>query len=311
MTQPVPRSKARRRYAVLGVLVLAGFLLAYYTGDQATSVASSASFTIDTRDDDAVVRAASLTASQDSALFAIDTRDPVSVTQARSLASGELSGFFTIDTLDPDSVVFTLSHATSEWSGLFTIDTLADGTTRADSPFFTIDTTDPDSITRARSLASSDESGGFTINTLDPPPEDNEADTLHDLWETIHFGGIFAQGPDGNPDGDSLTNFEEFAFGTDPTTANGPSPVTFSITANGTGARLTVTHSKHILALAMVAYAYETSTDLTSWTDTSAGWHEVTEPENLNGYVEWVTLSYDLPSYPPRVFIRVRATPKP
>ena len=94
--------------------------------------------------------------------------------------------------------------------------------------------------------------------------------------------------------------------------ANGPLHVEFSIAGTGTGgARMTLKHSKHILALGMVDYSYETSTDLKVWTDTSGSWHEVEAPQNLNGYVEWVTLSYDLPAFPPRIFVRVRATAKP
>jgi hypothetical protein len=295
----------------LGILVLAGLLFAYYTGDQATSVATSASFTIDTRDADAVVRAAALTASKDSAAFTIDTLDPDSVTQARSLASGKTSGTFTIDTRDADAVVFVTSFSISKTSGFFTIDTRAASSTLAESASFTIDTRDPDSLTRALSFAASKDSGFFTINTLDPPPEDNETDTLHDLWETIYFGSIFTYGPNDDPDHDGLKNFQEFAFGTDPTVFNGPADVRFSIVANGAGTRLTITHSKHILALAMVTYTYETSTDLKVWTDTTSSWRETADPQNLNGYIEWVTMGYDLPTFPARIFVRVRAKPVP
>lgn len=311
MIPPAPQSKVRRRFAALGILALVGLLFAYYTGDQAASVATSASFTIDTRDADAVVRAAALTASKDSTAFTIDTRDPDSTTQERSLASGETSGTFTIDTRDPDTVVFAVSQATSKTSGFFTIDTRAASSTLAESSAFTIDTRDPDSLTRALSLAASEESGFFTINTLDPPPQDNEADTLHDLWETINFGSIFAYGPNDDPDHDGLTNFQEFAFGTGPMVYNGSADVRFSIVSTGPGSRITVQHSKHFLALAMVTYAYETSTDLKVWTDTTTSWRERADPQNLNGYIEWVTMGYDLPTFPPRIFVRVRAKPVP
>jgi hypothetical protein len=138
-----------------------------------------------------------------------------------------------------------------------------------------------------------------------------EADTLHDLWETINFGSIFAYGPSDDPDNDGLTNFQEFAFGTDPTVYNGSADVRFSIVSTGTGGRMTVQHSKHILALAMVTYTYETSTDLKVWTDTTSGWRETADPQNLNGYIEWVTMGYDLPTFPERIFVRVRAKPVP
>jgi hypothetical protein len=293
MNTPALKSRVRRRYAALGILVLVGLLFAYYTGDQATSVATA------------------LTASKDSAAFTINTLDPDSVTQAVSLASGKTSVFFTIDTRDADAVVFVTSFSTSKTSGFFIIDTQAASSTLAESASFTIDTRDPDSLTRALSLAASKDSGFFTINTLDPPPQDNEADTLHDLWETIYFGSIFTNGPNDDPDHDGLTNFQEFAYGTDPTVANGPSDIRFSIVANGAGARLTITHRKHILATAMVTYTYEITTDLKVWLDTTSSWHETADPQNLNGYVEWVTMSYELPTFPPRIFVRVKATPRP
>jgi hypothetical protein len=38
---------------------------------------------------------------------------------------------------------------------------------------------------------------------------------MADVWETAVFGGTGA-GPNGNPDGDSWNNLEEFLLGTDP-----------------------------------------------------------------------------------------------
>lgn len=310
MPMPVPKSKRARRLLAFGLLAILGLLYAYYTGDQAASVGTSVFFTIDTRDADSEVRALALTTTKDSGTFIIDTRDPDSVARALALGTSKDSSYFTIDTRDPDAVAYALSAVAAEWSGYFTIDTRAESSTRADSAFFTIDTRDPDSVTRALSLASAEESGYFIINTLEPPPTDTDNNGLNDIWEQIHFGGLFLQTRTDDFDGDGLSNFEEFAFGTDPTLFNGPALVQFTLTPNGAGARLTVRHTKHILAMAMVNYAYETSTSLTSWTDTTANWRETADPQNLNGYVEWITMSYDLPSYPVRIFVRVKATPK-
>ncbi len=173
MHQPDMKARFRRRYAVVGLLTILGLLFAYYTGDQAGSVASSGSFTIDTLDADPLVRGTSLLASKDSVYFIVDTRDPDSVTQARAFASSKIFGFFTINTLDPDSVVFAVSRTSSELSGYFTIDTMADGSTLAESGYFTIDTRDPDTLTRAISIFAVKESGWFTIDTLDPLLDEN------------------------------------------------------------------------------------------------------------------------------------------
>jgi YVTN family beta-propeller protein len=47
-------------------------------------------------------------------------------------------------------------------------------------------------------------------------PFDSDEDGLPDVWETAYFGDL-DQGPDGDYDGDGLTNLEEYETGTDPT----------------------------------------------------------------------------------------------
>ncbi len=56
----------------------------------------------------------------------------------------------------------------------------------------------------------------FSIFVLD---NDTDGDGLSDLWEIEHFGDRSAQ-PNGNPDGDRLTNRLEFALDRDPRTAD-------------------------------------------------------------------------------------------
>ncbi|MBP6508035.1 MAG: hypothetical protein KA257_10775 [Opitutaceae bacterium] len=311
MNRPVLKSKAQRWYAALGLLAIAGLLFAYYTGDQANSVGSSVAFNIDTRDADADVLELSLSAAKNSGLFTIDTRDPDAVSQATALASSEASGFFTIDTRDPDAAVYAVSQTASAWSGFFIIDTMADSSTRAVSGYFTIDTMDPDSLTRDLSLSMSAVSAWFTINTLAPPPEDNDADSLHDLWETLHFGSILTYGATDDPDGDGLSNFAEFAFGIDPLKMDSLSYVEFSIEPTQTGNRLVLRHTKNILAEGMVDYAYEISADLVSWTDNTASWVEIAAPQSKGDYAEWFTMAYDVTDLPPVIFVRIKVTPKP
>lgn len=50
-------------------------------------------------------------------------------------------------------------------------------------------------------------------------PDDTDADGLLDSWEMEHFGSL-GQGPEDDPDGDGLTNLEEFNAGTNPNNAD-------------------------------------------------------------------------------------------
>ncbi len=305
----------------LGLLLLVGSLLAYYMGEQTGRVAVTAvSFTIDTRDSDSVVLALSLAQNeQSSASFTIDTRDDDAVVLALSIAQNEQSSAsFTIDTRDPDAVVLALSISQSEsTSSAFTIDTRStDPPTWAQSSLaFTIDTRDPDSVVLALSIAQSEVmTVGFVIDTRDPLPLDSDNDGIHDFWENMYFGGIFAQNADGDSDGDGLDNFAEFAFGTDPTKpdsiANGPSSINVAIQlaqVNGTWV-LTLSYPRHVLAAQSVRYAYEVAPAIAgTWTDTTTAWTEVGDPVTLNGYVERVTVCMPLASKPAQIFVRVQA----
>jgi hypothetical protein len=319
--EPVSQRKLWLRGVALGLLLLVGSLLAYYMGDQTGRVAeTTVSFTIDTRDPDSIVLALSLSQDeQTSASFTIDTRDADAVVLALSIAQDEqTSASFTIDTRDPDAVVLALSVAQSEdTSSAFIIDTMAtDPPTWAESSLaFTIDTRDPDSLVLALSIAQAEVSSiGFIIDTRDPLPLDSDNDGIHDFWENMYFGGIFAQNADGDPDGDGLDNFAEFAFGTDPTKpdniANGPSSINVAIQltqVNGTWV-LTLSYPRHVLAAQSVRYAYEVASDVAGpWVDTTAVWTEVGDPVTLNGYVERVTVSMPLASKPAQIFVRVQA----
>ena len=55
--------------------------------------------------------------------------------------------------------------------------------------------------------------------TISVSIQDNDADSLPDYWELQYFGNL-NQGPDDDPDTDSLTNIQEFQGSTDPTVYN-------------------------------------------------------------------------------------------
>ncbi len=59
-----------------------------------------------------------------------------------------------------------------------------------------------------------------------PPPvsSDSDGDGLPDTWEMAYFGNL-DQWPDGDYDGDGLTNLEEFQLGKDPTRSDAPADV--------------------------------------------------------------------------------------
>jgi hypothetical protein len=52
-----------------------------------------------------------------------------------------------------------------------------------------------------------------------PLPPDSDNDGLLDSWEIQYFGNL-SQGPNGDPDGDGLTNLQEYQGGTNPTIYN-------------------------------------------------------------------------------------------
>lgn len=308
-------------YALVGLLLL-GVLWAFYTGDQQGRVGeNSTAFTVDTRDPDSVVKALSLAQGEDSSTnFTIDTREPDSAVKSQSLAqTKETSTNFTIDTRDPDSVTKLVSIAVSEDSPSFTIDTRSSDppTWGETSVAFVIDTRDPDSVVFALSIAQSEELTLLVIDTRDPLPLDSDNDGIHDFWEQMHFAGIFAQGASGDPDGDGLSNFAEFAFGTDPNehddVANGPDSINVEIRLEQVAGAwvVTLSYPRHVLAARSINYAYETAPNAGGpWADTTLNWTEAGDPVSLNGYVERVTIKRTLAARPAAFFARIQATRK-
>jgi hypothetical protein len=292
-------------------------------GDQAGRVAeTTVSFSIDTRDPDTVVLALSTAQDEQSTTsFVIDTRDADATVLALSIAQDEQSTTsFIIDTRDADATVLALSIAQSEdTSSTFIIDTnAADPPTWAESSSpFIIDTLDPDSLVYKLSVAQSEDSLTFVIDTRDPLPLDSDNDGIHDFWEQMYFGSIFAYGGSDDPDGDGLSNFAEFAFGTDPTVfdnvANGPNSINVAIKLEQVGGVwvVTLSYPRHVLAAKSVTYTYETASSVSGpWVDTTASWVEAGDPVTLNGYVERVTVSMPLAGRPTQIFARVKATRK-
>ncbi len=89
-------------------------------------------------------------------------------------------------------------------------------------------------------------------------------------------------GPDADDDGDGMTNFEEYAFGLDPTDATSVSPVTAPDKAAGT-----FTYTRRPLSLTGLDYVYESSTDLADWDEFTP----VSEASDSGDPVETLTVT--------------------
>ena len=117
-------------------------------------------------------------------------------------------------------------------------------------------------------------------------------------------------GPDDDPDQDGLSNYYEFATGTDPMKANAAAGVTFWVESSATGPRMFLRYPRHILAARMVRIEVMMSDVLRSWIDQTQRWQEYSEVMAGNGYVEWVTFIYPLTAQPPpNQFLQLRLSP--
>ena len=124
---------------------------------------------------------------------------------------------------------------------------------------------------------------------------------LHPLPYDTWTHGTFANGtltdptPTGDPDGDGMTNQQEFAFGLDPTTGASVNPCTpllgnqFSYTKRATSG---------------LSYTVEYSTDLAHWNPASVS--ESVGAANSNG-VQTVTVTVSTPALNGKLFVRVKA----
>ena len=111
---------------------------------------------------------------------------------------------------------------------------------------------------------------------------DSDRDGLPDSWEITHFGNTTSQRSAGDPDGDGISNLDEFLDGTDPTDKGSLRP---RLTAySGAGGSVTVTPMK-------LSYAFGESVTLTPTPFSPGvfvGWNG-----DLNGTANPATLTMD------------------
>jgi hypothetical protein len=130
-------------------------------------------------------------------------------------------------------------------------------------------------------------------------------DSDYDTWLA---GFTFAPGADttpaGDPDGDGMTNQEEYAFGLNPTLASSANPITAQldpVTGNFQYTR------RATPAATKLTYTVFTSADLATWATGGATETGFTTA----GGIETVTVHVTTPPTDGKLFVRVVATPTP
>jgi autotransporter-associated beta strand protein len=114
------------------------------------------------------------------------------------------------------------------------------------------------------------------------------------------FPGFIDTAPGSDPDGDGLTNQQEYAFGLDPTSGSSVSPITQMLSQTGG----TFKYTRRLPGLTGLTYTYESSTTLSGW-DLFV---PVSEATNSGTPVEEITVTVP-PALltDPKVFVRVKA----
>jgi len=122
-------------------------------------------------------------------------------------------------------------------------------------------------------------------------------------FDTWASGFSLVGGPDDDDDGDGLSNFEEYAFGLDPTNGASSSPIKDQLNP-ATG---TFSYTRRDPALTDLSYAVQTSTTLAvgDWATDAGAAQVVVDSENDVQTVQ-VTLS-GAPLTAPKIFVRVAA----
>jgi autotransporter-associated beta strand protein len=121
----------------------------------------------------------------------------------------------------------------------------------------------------------------------------------YSTW-TASFPGFTDTATTSDPDGDGLSNFEEYAFGLNPTLGSSSNPVTTSLTPAGN-----FSYTRRDPALSKLSHEILTSTDLVTWI-ADAGAIQTPGPTDANG-VQTVVVQLAASPQNGRIFARVRA----
>ena len=144
---------------------------------------------------------------------------------------------------------------------------------------------------------------------------DTDSDKLPDWWETTNglsaSGASGTNGPDGDPDGDKISNILEFALGLNPQVSSSEKMPTAQVQSNPADGQnyLTYTYPRRIGASALT-YTVQTSPDFSVWSSGAAVTEQIGAIPSADGATERVVvriLPALSPANPAR-FVRLRVT---
>ena len=237
------------------------------------------------------VWAASAGAGVDHVSTLITGTGKLSVTELAVGATYSISGTVTENGVGLAGVTVSDGTRTSDPTGVdgvYTIANVPDGITYTVTPSKSGYTFTPANLSLM--LSGANQTGNhFTATAASSTP--------YDTWKAGPFANAFTEtNPTDDPDGDGMTNQEEFAFGLDPTTGASVNPVTPLI-----GTQFTYTR----WAASNLAYTVEFSTDLAGW-DTASTTDDGGGAVDANG-VQIVKVTVTNAAVDGKLFVRVRA----
>jgi hypothetical protein len=135
-------------------------------------------------------------------------------------------------------------------------------------------------------------SGAGVVQVASGPAAGSDYDAWADGFDLVG-------GPNDDDDNDGLSNFEEYAFGLDPTSGSSVTPVTAPNKATGA-----FTYSRRKPSLTGLEYTYESSTNLADWPDFTPAVADVSDDGDP---VEIITVTIPAALLAePKLFLRVR-----
>ena len=124
----------------------------------------------------------------------------------------------------------------------------------------------------------------------------------YDTWANSFGAGFTDRDPASDPDGDGMSNHEEYAFGLNPTSGSSVNPITVPLDKTSG----TFSYTRRNPALTGLSYAVLTSTDLVNWMPNGAGGSQT--PDSPAAEVQTVTVVVDATPLNGRLFVRVQAS---
>jgi hypothetical protein len=193
--------------------------------------------------------------------------------------SGGTSAVTTVVAVDPDGDGLAYSLSGGSDQALFNVDGAAGQLSFKQAPDFSNPTdAGGDNVYEVTVKAMDDAPNplsvqqSFLITITEPVTGDGDSDGLPDSWETEHGLDLASDDSGADPDGDNLTNLQEYKLGTDPKDGNSGF-LTNELKSNG-GGDFSLTWK----SIPGKSYTVQSSLDLKTWSDLS-GPHAAAENE--------------------------------